>query len=157
MNKQNISAFEQQLENLNVPEADTLPHQRELKLTILKTKKSATISLWLLLLPLIVLLGAIMQSAFHIMLPPWSWLVKYSPLMPVWLRLSVFAIILIIIPLIAVLVNISGILWFKYNKAEHVLHIAVRMRRMNIIIIAVAGLLALLFIGHTIAEWIING
>lgn len=157
MNKQNISAFEQQLENLNVPEADTLPHQRELKLTILKTKKSATISLWLLLVPLIVLLGAIMQSAFHIMLPPWSWLVKYSPLMPVWLRLSVFAIILIIIPLIAILVNISGILWFKYNKAEHVLHIAVRMRRMNIIIIAVAGLLALLFIGHTIAEWIING
>ena len=77
--------------------------------------------------------------------------------MPVWLRLSVFAIILIIIPLIAILVNISGILWFKYNKAEHVLHIAVRMRRMNIIIIAVAGLLALLFIGHTIAEWIING
>lgn len=156
MNKQNRSAFEQQLENLNVRDADTLPHQRELKLTILKTKKSATISLWLLILPLIILLGAIVQHAFHIMLPPWSWLVKYSPLMPVWLRLSVFAIILIIIPLIAALVNISGILWFKYNKAEHVLHIAVRMRRMNIIIIAVAGLLALLFVGHTIAEWIIN-
>lgn len=157
MSKQKASAFEQQLENLNVPEANTLPHQRELKLTILKTKKSATISLWLLLLPLIVLLGAIMQSTFHIMLPPWSWLVKYSPLMPVWLRITVFATVLIIIPIAAVLINIFGILWFQYNKTERVLHIAVRMRRVNIIIIAIAGLLALLFIGHTITKWIING
>lgn len=157
MNKQNASVFQQQLENLAVPEVNTLKHQHELKLTILNAKKSATISLWLLLVPFIVLLGTIVQFAFHIMLPPWSWLVKYSPLMPLWLRFSISAVVLIIIPMIAVLINVLGILWFQYNKTEHVLHVAVRMRRMNVIIIAVAGIPALLFIGHTIAEWITNG
>jgi hypothetical protein len=72
-------------------------------------------------------------------------------------RITVFATVLIIIPITAVLINISGILWFQYNKTERVLHIAVRMRRVNIIIIAIAGLLALLFIGHAITAWIING
>jgi len=149
--------LEQHLENIDVPEVKPLHHQQQLKLTILNAKKSATISLWLLVVPFIVLFGGLMQSAFHVMLPPWSWLVKYSPLMPLWLRLAIFVSVVIVLPLIAVFINVLGILWFKYDKAEHVLQIAVRMHRTNIIIITIAGILALLFIGHTITEWITNG
>ena len=149
--------LEHQLENIDVPEVTPLYHQQQLKLTILNAKKSATISLWLLIVPFVVLFGGFMQSAFHIMLPPWSWLVKYSPLMPLWLRLGIFVSVVIIIPLIAVFINVLGVLWFKYDKAEHVLQIAVRMRRTNVIIITIAAILALLFIGHTITQWITNG
>lgn len=151
------NGLKQQLENLDVPEVKPLHHQQQLKLTILNAKKSATISLWLLVVPFVVLFGGFMQSAFHIMLPPWSWLVKYSPLMPLWLRLGIFVSVVIILPLIAVFINVLGVLWFKYDKAEHVLQIAVRIRRTNVIIIAVAAILALLFIGHIITEWITNG
>lgn len=156
MSKQKASAFERQLEELDIPEVKILPHQRELKFAILNSKRSANISVWLLLVPFILLLGYIAQSAFHVMLPPWSWLVKYSPLMPVWLRISVFVTVVLIIPITAILINISGILWFQYNKAEHVLHLAVRVRRRNIIIITIAGILSLLFIGYTVTEWITN-
>ena len=156
MNKKSVG-LEQQLENIDVPEVTPLHHQRQLKLTILNAKKSATISLWLLVVPFVLLFGGFMQSAFHIMLPPWSWLVKYSPLMPLWLRLGIFVSVVIILPLTAVFINVLGVLWFKYDKAEHVLQIAVRMRRTNVIIITIAAILALLFIGHTITEWIIKG
>jgi len=149
--------FEQQLENIGVPEIKPSHRQQQLKLTILNAKKSATISLWLLIVPFIVLFGGLMQSVFHIVLPPWSWLVKYSPLMPLWLRLAIFVSVVIILPLIAVFINVLGILWFKYDKAVHVLQIAVRMHRTNIIIIMIVGILGLLFIGHTITEWITNG
>lgn len=155
MNKKS-AGLEQQLENMDVPKVNPL-HQQQLKLTILNAKKSATISLWLLIIPFILLLGDIIQFAFHIMLPPWSWLAKYSPLMPLWLRLTISISIIIIIPLIVVLINILGVLWFKYDKTEHVLQIAVRMRRTNIIFIVIAGILALLFISHAITEWITNG
>lgn len=156
MNNKSIG-LEQQLENIDVPEVTPLHHQQQLKLTILNAKKSATISLWLLVVPFVVLFGGFMQSAFHIMLPPWSWLVKYSPLMPLWLRLGIFVCVVIILPFVAVFINVLGILWFKYDKTEHVLQIAVRMRKTNVIIITIAAILALFFIGHTVTEWITNG
>lgn len=149
--------LETRLENINLPNINSLQHQQQLKLTILNAKKSVAVSLWLLVIPFVMLFGGFMQSVFHILIPPWSWLVKYSSVMSLWLRLAIFVIVVIIIPLIAVLINILGILWFKYDKAEHVLHISVRMRKINVIIIVIAGILALLFIGHSIAEWITGG
>lgn len=149
--------LENKLENLNLPKINSLQHQQQLKLTILNAKKSAKLSLWLLFLPFIMLFGGFMQSVFHILIPPWSWLIKYSPVMPVWLKILIFTIILIVIPIIAVMLNILSILWIRYNKAEHVLHISIRMRKINVIIISIAGILALLFIGHSITEWITGG
>lgn len=146
--------LETKLENLNLPEINSLQHQQQLRLTILNAQKSAKVSLWLLLIPFIMLFGDFMQSVFHILIPPWSWLVKYSPLMPVWLKILIFTTVVIVIPIIAVLLNVLSILWIRYDKTEHVLHISVRMRKINVIIITVAGILALVFIGHSIAEWI---
>ncbi|HVX26364.1 MAG TPA: hypothetical protein VHB70_08490 [Parafilimonas sp.] len=157
MRKHKFTSLEEQLENMEVPGIKSAQHRQDLKLTIINTKKSARISLWLLLLPVLILLEGFIESAFHVFLPPWSWIIKYTPVMPVWLRVAIFTFVLILIPTIAVLINVLGILWFRYDKAEHVLHIAVRMRRINVIIIVVAGILALLFIGHSIAEWITNG
>ena len=146
--------LETKLENLHLPEINSLQHQQQLRLTILNAQKSVKISLWLLFIPFIMLFGGFMQSVFHVLLPPWSWLVKYSPLMPVWLRILIFTTVVIVLPIIAVLLNVLSILWLRYDKTEHVLHISIRMRKINVIIITVAGILALIFIGHSIAEWI---
>ena len=146
--------LETKLENLHLPEINSLQHQQQLRLTILNAQKSVKISLWLLFIPFIMLFGGFMQSVFHILIPPWSWLVKYSPLMPVWLRILIFTTVVIVLPIIAVLLNVLSILWLRYDKTEHVLHISIRMRKINVIIITVAGILALIFIGHSITEWI---
>ena len=146
--------LEKKLENISSPQLPSLQHQEKLKLSILSAKKSSKASLILLAFPFIVFLGGILESAFHILLPPWSWLVKYSPLWPVWLRILIFTMILIVFPLVAAFINILAITWFEYDKKQKVLNISIRIRTINMIIIIVTTIIALLFIGHSIAEWI---
>jgi len=50
------------------------------------------------------------------------------------------------------LLNLLSIVWFQYDRRQQVLHIAVRLKKANIIIMLIAGTLALLFIGHSIAD-----
>ena len=146
--------LEKKLENISSPQLPSLQHQEKLKLSILSAKKSSRTVIILLAFPFIVFFGGILQSAFNILLPPWSWLVKYSPLWPAWLRMLVYVMILIVFPLVAALINVLAITWFEYDKKQKVLNISIRIRPVNMIIIIVTTTIALLFIGHSIAEWI---
>ncbi len=147
----NNDDLENKLENINAPKMPSMQHQWQLKLAILNAKRSASVGLWLMLIPILVLTGAFMKTVLHVSLPPWSWLVKYSPQWPLWIRVMVFVTVVIVFPVIAVLLNLLSIIWLQYDKTQQVLNISVRMRRINIIIIIVAGLLAFLFLGHLIA------
>jgi hypothetical protein len=144
------------LENISMPQIPMLQYMENLKLTILSTKKSSKVSFRLLAFPLIILLEGICESVIHILLPPWGWLVKYSPVMPLWLRMLIYIMVLIVLPLTAVYLNILAVTWFKYDKEQTILNISIRLMTINLIIIIMTTIIALLFIGHTIAEWI-NG
>ncbi len=150
----NTDDLEKKLENLSTPEMPPMAHQWQLKLAILNAKKSARAALWLMLIPVIVLGSGMLHSVLNASIPPWSWMQEYLPQLPVWIRFGIFSMIVIIIPLIAVLLNLLSIIWLQYDKTKHILHISIRMRPVNIIIIVIAGLLALLFIGHTIADYL---
>ena len=146
--------LEKKLENISTPKLPPLQHQEKLKLSILSAKKSSRASILLLAFPFIVFLGGIFESAFHVLLPPWSWLAKYSPLWPLWLRMLVYIMILIVFPLVAAFINILAITWFEYDKKRKVLNISVQFRTVNLVIIIVTITIALLFVGHSIAEWV---
>ena len=66
----------------------------------------------------------------------------------------VYIVILIVFPLVAGFINILAITWFEYDKKKKVLNISIQIKTVNIIIITVTTIIALLFIGHSIAEWI---
>jgi hypothetical protein len=146
--------LEKKLENISSPQLPPLQHQEKLKLSILSAKKSSRASLILLAFPFILFLGGILQGALNILLPPWSWMVKYSPLWPVWLRMLIYVMILIVFPLAAAFINILAITWIEYDKNQKVLNISIRIRTVNTIIIIATLIIALLFIGHSIGEWI---
>jgi uncharacterized membrane protein len=146
--------LKRKLENISTPQVPSLHHKENLKLTILSTKKSSKVSFILLALPAIILLEAVCESVFHVLLPPWGWLVKYGSLMPLWLRMTIYITVLIIAPLTAAFLNILAVTWFKYDKEQKVLHISIKLKTLNIIIIVITTIIGLLFIGHTIAEWI---
>ncbi|HEV3224477.1 MAG TPA: hypothetical protein VGZ90_16475 [Puia sp.] len=141
------------LETLSVPDFTELSHGKYLKLAIINAKKSSRITFWLLSIPLLILFSAFLQSMFKVSIPPWSWLQKFSPFWPVWIRFGVFLLVLIVIPSIVVIVNLLSILWLYYDRKEHILHVSIRVRKFNIIIIVAAGLLALLFIGHSLIDF----
>jgi len=146
--------LEKKLENISSPQLPPLKHQEKLKLSILSVKKSSRISIILLAFPFVIFFGGIFQSAFNVLLPPWSWLVKYSHLWPVWLRMLIFLMILIVFPLTAAFINILAITWFEYDKKQKLLNISIRIRPVNMIIIISTTIIALVFIGHSITEWI---
>ena len=146
--------LEKKLENISSPQLPLLQHQGKQKSSIMSTRKSSRISLILMAFPFIILFGAISQSAFNILLPPWSWLVKYGSSLPLWLRIFIYVMILIILPLLAAFLNILAVTWFEYDKKQKVLNISIRLKKVNIIIIIVTTIIALLFIGHSIAEWL---
>lgn len=142
------------LENMSTPKVPTLQHKEHVKLTILSTEKSSKISFVLLAIPAIILLEAVSESIFHFFLPPWGWMVKYGYLMPLWLRVTIYITVLIVIPLTVAFLNILSVMWIKYDKEQKVLNISIKLKTLNIVIISITTLIGLLFIGHTIAEWI---
>jgi hypothetical protein len=145
--------LETRLQSLNIPDAPPAGHhQRQLKFALVNAKKSARTSLWLLSVPFVMLSGAVLDSVWNISVPPWSLLKAYGHLWPLWIRMSIFVTTVMILPLIALIINILAVLWVNYDKEQKVLNIAIRMKTVNIIIIAVAGILAFLFIGHSIAD-----
>ena len=140
------------LENLNIPEARLPGDQKQIKLAVMSAKKSAQASLWLLSLPVLLLLSAMLDSFWHISVPPWSLLKTYSHFWPLWVRMTVFITAVMVIPLVALLLNMLSIIWLQYDRGQKVLNISIRIKPVNIIIIIIAGLLAALFIGHAIAD-----
>ncbi len=113
----------------------------------LNTKRVVILSI-ILLLPAIFILGSIsLQSVFNISLPPVSILKEYSPGWPLWIRFGIFAFSVIIFPIIAVSLNVLSVFVNK-NSFEK------KYRAASFILVSVSGILALLFIGHTIADCI---
>ena len=145
MNKDDL---EKKLERLSKPQLPQLQHQWQLKLSILSAKKSARASLWLLLIPFLIFIGRLLQDLFNIPMPPGSWFEA----LPSSLRITIFIIIVIVIPLTAVILNLLSITWLQYDREQEVLNISIRMRMINLIIIIVAGLVALLFIAVMITD-----
>ena len=146
--------LEKRLENLNLPKIPELKDQQQVKLSILNARKSARIGLFMLAIPFLILAGAFIETLFKVAIPPWSWLKAVNPSLPVWMRVSIFVIIVIILPLTALVINILSITWFNYDKKQKVFSVSVKFKTVNLIIIAIAKVLALLFIGHAIADWI---
>jgi hypothetical protein len=144
----NKDDFEKKLENLSKPQLPQTHHQQQLKLSILSAKKSARASLWLLLIPFLIFIGRLLQDIFNIPIPPGSWLQA----LPSSLRITIFIIIVIVIPLTTVILNLLSITWLQYDREQEVLNISIRMRMINLIIIIVAGLVALLFIAVMITD-----
>jgi hypothetical protein len=137
--------LEKNLENISIPQLPALKHQQQLKLSILSARKSARAGLCLLLVPFLLFASAFLRQVMNITVPPDAWFERYSLQWPSWLRTTAFLTIMIVLPLVAVIINLLSIVWLQYERGEKVLNVSIRMRTINLIIIIGAGLVALLF------------
>ena len=121
---------------------------------ISRQRSFARESIWLMSIPALLLGSGMVEAIFGIVIPPWLWIKTFSPYWPVWIRFGVFTIIVIIIPLIAVLLNLHSMIWLSYDREHHVFHIKVRFHWLNTTIVIIALTVALLFIGHTVVDYV---
>jgi hypothetical protein len=113
-----------------------------MKSLITNPKKLTGGSLLLLLIPFLLFVSRFSQQSLHISKPPDVWLENVSF---DWLRIALFAFTLILLPLIAVVLNLLSLNQLQNRESEAQMDMAAVVRLTNFIIIIVAGSVSLLF------------
>lgn len=149
--------IEEIMENLKPPTIDVNQHQREFRITLLNTKKSAITGAILLILPLLFLSGVIFKHYLHIDL---------------WLLTSVYEwigdldkqygdnsiinwivrIFLLVGPVIAIGVNLLSITHIRYEKTVKELVLSFKLRWQNILIMLICTIIFSIFFLYIILE-----
>jgi membrane protease YdiL (CAAX protease family) len=109
-------------------------------------KKFTSVSLLIMLIPFLFFVSRVLQQLLSIPVLPDAWLEKFSQDWPAWLRIVVFAAIVIMLPLTAVILNLLSLIRLHHHKEEK------GIRLINFIVITVAGLMALLFTTVMLAD-----
>ena len=113
-----------------------------MKAIITSPKKLIAASLLLLLIPFLLFVSRFLQHSLHISVPPDIWLEKVSIN---WLRIALFAGALILLPLIAVILNLLSLNQLRNPERQARTDTPTAIRLINFIIIIVAGPVVFLF------------
>lgn len=108
-------------------------------------KNITSVSIVLFAIPFLFFASAFLRELLNVSVPPDSWLENLSRMGSSSWRNMLFAVILILIALIAVILNFISIIWLQNDKEKAEKKIAKRLTFTNIIIIILAGLTAVSF------------
>ncbi len=145
--------FLHKMENLKMPEVNVSASQRQIKLALLSTKKSAAWGIWFLIIPALFLCCVVIKYLFH-----WDWGIATN-FIEWFARLDhqtgthwITPVLFVLLPAIGVVVNLLAILHFVYDKLTKELIITVKLRWFNIILAAISiGIAGIIFL-YALAE-----
>ena len=150
MNKDEIK---NKLENLEVPEIGSTLHKNKLRLTLLNMQRSHKIGYALIIIPVLFLLGVLLKYIFHFNIPVFN---PLESLMAEWDKITflkpVFPVLYLLLPLVALLMNLLASFHFSWNSQSRELNILYRFRWSNFIIIIFSLLILLIFFLYLVTE-----
>lgn len=132
--------FEELLKNMEQPVVDTGNYQREFRLSLLNTRKSALVGLLLLVLPFLFLIGVVFSHYLQIEVPAitslYHWISdldeRYGDHSPLnW----IFRILLTVGPLVAILLNLMAVTHIRFESKPPELILSFKLRWLNWLII----------------------
>ena len=143
------------LDNISIPEAKMPEFQKQLRLTILNTKKSALWGAVLMFLPVYFALAMIFKYNLGIgfLSPPIDYLLNFA----IFETLS--PVIFIGGLMLAILFNLFAVLHLSFGQdtSEFIINISIKKKRFNLIILGIAGLFFFIFMLYGFLEnWIIR-
>lgn len=145
------------IENLEQPTVDVSKHQREFRLTLLNTKKSAITGAIFLILPFLFLSGVVlkhyMQIDFGFLTSVYEWTgildQKYGDNSILnW----IIRILLTIGPLVAIVLNLLAVTHARLEKANRELIISFKMKWLNWLIILICTTVFAIFFLYLLIE-----
>jgi hypothetical protein len=145
--------FLNKMENLKKPEVNADASQRQIKLALLNTKKSAAWGTWFLIVPIFFFSCVAIKYLFH-----WNWGIADGFIE--WIaRLDhqtatgwVSPVLFVLLPAIGAIVNLLAIMHFIYDKPTRELIVTIRIKWFNIILAAISiGFIAIVLL-YAIAE-----
>ena len=143
--------------NLEQPTVDVSKHQREFRLTLLNTKKSAVTGSILLILPFLFLSGVVLkhylQIDFGILTSVYEWIgmidQKYGDNSILnW----AIRILLTIGPLVAIVLNLLAVTHIQIEKANRELVLSFKMKLLNWLIILFCSMVFVIFFLYLLVE-----
>lgn len=144
------------LKEIPKPEAPPSPGQEKLKLTLMNARRSSVAGAILIVLPGLLICLFFLQNSLHLFPGLTRWLAAGGTLLPLPLRAIVAFLFLVGFPLLAVILNLLAITWFRYDRARKELHIALRMRWINVLIVIAGSVLASFYVLHLLADTILG-
>ncbi len=149
--------IEEIMENLKPPTIDVNQHQREFRITLLNTKKSAVAGAILLILPFLFLSGVILKHYLHIDLwlltSVYEWIGNLDRLYGDNSIINwIIRILLLFGPLIAIGVNLLSITHLRYEKNVKEIVLSFKLRWQNVLIILICSIIFSIFFVYIILE-----
>ncbi len=149
--------FEEYMDNLKKPTVDVTGHQREFRLTLLDTKKSAWIGVGLLIVPFLFLSGVILKHYLQldvgIFTSVYQWIGELDRKFGDRSLINwIFRILLLFGPMIAIVLNLWAILHVRYDKDQKEIVMSLKLKWLNLIILLISGLVFSVFFLYLLME-----
>ena len=120
------------LSGLEIPETENIQHQQELKIPLLSFKKSSRAGLWLLALPVIFAITAILKYDLVLSSPFLDFITGFFKVIDRNAFLTYLVpIIFIGFPLLAMIINLLAFCHFNQNEKKELI-ITIKYRPLNI-------------------------
>src|SRR5437588_8539817 len=125
------------LENIHPPAPSSAAHQRQLKLVLMSAKRSSWIGLFLVAVPCLFLFGIILKYGFRVAIPLFSPVEEKMAAIDHTFFRFVPPLVLVGGPLVALALNLLAILHFQIDRIHRELQVTVKLKIINLLILAV--------------------
>lgn len=143
------------LKDIPKPAAPPQKGQEMLRLALMNARRSSVIGAVLVILPGGLIGLFLLQNSLHLLPGLTRWLAGEGTFLPLPARAIVAFVFLVGFPLLAVMLNLMAITWYRYDRARKELTITVRMRWINVLIAIVGSALASFYVLHLLADTIL--
>jgi len=151
--------FIRKMENLNVPEITPLGHPAKVKMAIMNAERSATLGLWLVVVPCYFLLCVCMYYYFHVQI---GWFGAMFTLLAGLDKTRYLdflgPIILFVLPVIAIIINALAITHVQVQKhgpdqsKVREFSITIKFRLWNILLILISLIIIAVFLSYAMTQ-----
>ncbi len=145
--------LENKLENLTLPEINPGQHKDKLRLTLLNMSRSHKMGYAFVIIPLLFLFGIFLTRVLDLHIPLVD---DIEQLLARWDKVSYlkpfFPILFLVLPFIALVVNLLASLYFSWNAKSKELNIIYRFRWSNFLIIVISLFILMVFFAYLILE-----
>ena len=140
------------LESVQPPALSSATQQRQLKLVLTSAKRSSWVGLILIALPCLFLFGVILKYGFRVEIPLLSTVEEKMSDIDHTLFRFVPPLVLVGAPLLAIALNLLAILHFQIDRVHRELHVTVKLRIINLLILGICLIILTMFFMYAVAE-----
>jgi uncharacterized membrane protein YidH (DUF202 family) len=145
--------FINKMDNLKKPDFDNKEPDRNLKLAIIGSKKSAAMGVWFLVVPCYFLMMMLMKYYFNVNLHIIGIFEGFIASID---RSSgtkfITPLFFIALPIVGIVINLLSIMFFEYAKEKKQINISIKLKPLNILLIILSLAVVSIFTLYLITE-----